>query len=151
MKLSKAAYLKQWKIENAQREKENIRRWKKGHQDQEVDSQRKWRASNPNYQLNWSIENRAKRNAMEARYRAKKLKAIPKWLTKDNIREIEEFYTLAQELAWLNEDCRPLDVDHIVPLQGKNVSGLHVPWNLQLLPHKENCYKKNKEFYGCNN
>lgn len=77
-----------------------------------------------------------------AKRRATKLQATPNWLTKEHFKQIEEFYILAKELQWLSEE--PLQVDHIVPLQGKNASGFHVPWNLQILPKSMNASKNNK-------
>jgi len=67
---------------------------------------------------------------------------MPKWLTKEHKEEIYQWYRDCAELQWLSEER--LVVDHIVPLNGKNVSGLHVPWNLQILTNSENSRKGNK-------
>ena len=89
--------------------------------------------------------NRNRLNALSAKRHASKLKRTPKWLTKAHFKEIQEFYILAKELQWLSNE--PLEVDHIIPLQGKNVSGLHVPWNLQILNESDNL-KKHSDFDG---
>lgn len=66
----------------------------------------------------------------------------PKWLTEDDFWLIKETY----ELAALRTKLFGFSwhVDHVIPLQGKTVTGLHVPTNLQVIPGKENISKKNK-------
>jgi len=76
--------------------------------------------------------------------RAAKLHATPPWITAEQLEEIKWFYITAKELQWLSDPTDPFEVDHIVPLQGENVCGLHVPWNLQILPMSLNCSKGNR-------
>lgn len=71
-----------------------------------------------------------------------KLKASPRWVTKEMRNEIKALYVQARQLEKLDGIKR--HVDHIIPLQGKTVCGLHVPWNLQILTASENCRKHNK-------
>jgi hypothetical protein len=81
-------------------------------------------------------------SAKDARRRAAKLRALPKWLTKAEHEQMKELYEIARMFKlYTGEDYH---VDHIVPLQGENVCGLHVPWNLQVIPAKENLSKSNK-------
>jgi len=87
------------------------------------------------YNRNWSIRNPGKKSNYTAEYRAAKLKATPLWLTKEQKEQIRQVY----------RDCpKGYEVDHIHPLQGKDFSGLHVPWNLQYLLMSENRSKSNK-------
>lgn len=83
-----------------------------------------------------------KLRAIKSRRKKKVRIATPKWLTKEQLLEIEAFYLKAIELE--KETGIPHQVDHIIPIQGKEVCGLHVPWNLQVLTQKENRSKSNK-------
>lgn len=88
------------------------------------------------HSLRWAKNNRARANQIHAKYKLSQKIATPKWLTKQHKKEIRDKYIEASRLG--------LTVDHIIPVQGKNVSGLHVPWNLQILTLEENRRKGNR-------
>ena len=68
--------------------------------------------------------------------------ATPKWLSAEQKMEIRLKYRLAIEMS-RHTGVRHA-VDHIVPLQGEEVCGLHVPWNLEVVTQEENLKKSNK-------
>lgn len=90
----------------------------------------------------WKRNNLDKVAAQASKRRSSRINAQPPWLNRQQIKEIQWFYATAKELSWLSEE--PLQVDHIVPLLGKAVCGLHVPWNLQILPKSANLKKGNR-------
>lgn len=90
----------------------------------------------------WRLNNRH-RDIANTRFRQlRKKQRTPKWLTDDDKWLMEQAYDLAVlrtklfGFQW--------DVDHIVPLNGKLVSGFHVPWNLQVIPGVHNSSKGNR-------
>ena len=87
----------------------------------------------------WAKTNAHKKNSYCAKRRAAILNATPSWV---NFKAIEELYKKAGALSKANGI--KYEVDHIVPLQGKTVSGLHVHWNLQVIPTAENRSKGNR-------
>ena len=90
--------------------------------------------------------NRHIKAEITARRKARKLNATPHWLTKEDLEIIKWIYQA--------RDCYSkakgvlYHVDHIVPLQGKDVCGLHVWWNMQLLPAEQNLSKGNKNDFN---
>jgi len=90
---------------------------------------------------NWQKNNPGKINAIIARRKAAKLQRTPKWLTDFDKLKIKCIYSIAAMLT--RENNEPWHVDHIIPLQGKTVSGLHVPSNLRPMREIENKTKSN--------
>jgi hypothetical protein len=74
--------------------------------------------------------------------RAIKINATPKWLTKEQRILIANIFKEARRLTI--ENGVVYHVDHVHALKGENFSGLHVPWNLQILKGAENLSKQNK-------
>jgi len=74
-------------------------------------------------------------------YSKRRRGAMPPWLNEDHKFMLEEIY----ELRDLRTQATGVvhHVDHIVPLRGTTVCGLHVPWNLQVIPATDNIRKGN--------
>lgn len=118
--------------ENAARAKKRVAEWNASNPDRKKVADRAWRSLN-----------RARVNAHIKAYKAGKINATPTWA---NLFFIEEAYDLAvlrkasTEIEW--------HVDHIVPLNGKTVCGLHVEHNIQVIPKRLNLQKGNRYWPG---
>lgn len=90
----------------------------------------------------YSQANLEKKRAWTAKRRAAKLQRTPPWIDREDLKLINSIYAEARLLEEITGEKH--HVDHIVPLQGELVSGLHVPWNLQILTAEQNISKGNK-------
>lgn len=88
------------------------------------------------------LKNKSKATAKSAKYRASRLNRTPNWLTEQDLKLIDAKYAIAK---WLSAIVGiEYEVDHIVPLQGKYVSGLHAPNNLAIIHRVKNREKGNR-------
>lgn len=87
----------------------------------------------------WSKDNLDKRAFSGAKRRAAKLNATPKWLTTEDWNDINRFYKVSSFLT--KKTGIKYVVDHIHPLQGNDICGLHIPCNLQVITDTENTSK----------
>jgi hypothetical protein len=122
---------REWRVRNPEKSKESVKI-----------ATREWTKRNPEYHHNHYLANKAVYVANRARRRALQDSATPIWLTAINKAQIQEMYDIAK--ARKMQTSVDYHVDHIIPINGENVSGLHVPWNLQVITAKENLQKGNK-------
>jgi len=94
------------------------------------------------YAKQYRKNNKPKLNNYKAMRRAGLKTATPKWLSESQRLQTLNIYKECHELNYLGVDI--FEVDHIVPLKGKTVCGLHVPWNLRIIPRSQNRRKINK-------
>lgn len=86
------------------------------------------------YWLNYTINSRFTASIT----RAKKQNKFPAWADKKEIKKIYEQAVLMEKETGIK-----YDVDHIIPLNGENVTGFHVHNNLQIVTKRKNCEKGN--------
>lgn len=109
--------------------------------EERIKAAKEWRKVNPERvktnRDRWFDERPGYMNERGMRRYASKKSATPPWADIEKIREV---YALAKEMRQSGLD---VNVDHIVPLRGKGVSGLHVHWNLRIILAKHNRAKSN--------
>lgn len=87
-------------------------------------------------------KNPARVKANKIKYETKREHATPRWLTEEDMAVMNAMYESARELTRTTGVKH--QVDHILPINGEFVSGLHVPLNLQILTQAENVSKSNR-------
>lgn len=149
-----------WRSDNPGRQREHERRWRKLNAEHERKRLREFHQKNPEKQGKYTRSFYAKNSSSVlarkrayyranpdkarvyvVRRRAAKLHRTPSWLTDFHLDEISQIYKLA---AKMRKEGIDVHVDHIVPLVGESVCGLHVPWNLAIITALENQQKSNK-------
>lgn len=135
-------YKKEYRAKTIEQRKEYMKKWHEKNAEQQVEYRKQYRQDNPNYFKQYNIVNKHKVNAKTRKRQASQLQRTPKWLTANDLWMMEEAY----EIAILRTKLFGFswEVDHVIPLQGKLVSGLHTPYNLQVIPRTENRSKNNR-------
>lgn len=116
--------------------KKGLQLWRQNNPEKIKNLTSKWQKNNKEARRKilkkWQRNNLKARCANEGKRRATKLNATPVWA---DLEKIKIFYI----------NCpKGYHVDHIIPLRGKNVCGLHVLENLQYLKAIDNIKKSNK-------
>jgi hypothetical protein len=136
-------YVRPWQSKNSEHYKLVVSHYSKTHPEQGRAKVHKHYLANKGkvlaYNKAWRKANLGIMNAHHASRRAAKRHAKPFWVNSD---ELKAVYLRCKEMTKSTGILH--HVDHIVPLKNSLVCGLHVPWNLQIIPAILNHQKYNK-------
>ena len=136
---------KAWMRSNKDKRQDYVSEYNVNNKDKRRAAKHVWDTKNRQHRQNYRLSRKAYYAERASARRSASLNAMPVWLTDEQKQQIQDTYWLAKDLRSVTGE--PYHVDHIVPLQGKRVCGLHVPWNLQVIPADIN-YSKNNHFTG---
>jgi hypothetical protein len=135
---------KEWYERNKQLTKDRARARDLANPEQAAARKAKWREENREQHnatnRNWNANNKPVKAALQAKRKSAILQRTPSWDPHAHL--IVAKYQLAAMLA--KASGIEHHVDHIIPLQGRKVSGLHVFSNLRVIPGTDNVKKSNK-------
>jgi len=138
--------LKSRKFLTDEEKKQYHRNWVEKNRDRIKKRHAEWRDKNRK-KINqrfkkWRNENKEHFAAYQNAYNAIRRKGCKQNISKPFLSKIKSIYVKRDKI--IKSTGIAHHVDHIVPLRGKNICGLHVPWNLQIITAEENQRKSNK-------
>ena len=144
-KEKRLASTKEWAQQNVEKMREYSKAYKQRNKEKIAERSKLYVQQNPEKRQAttkaYRVSHKAEGAETVRRRQAKLLQRTPKWLSVDDIWMMQQAYELAAVRAKLFGFS--WHVDHVIPLQGKFVSGLHTPYNLQVIPGVENVRKSN--------
>lgn len=141
-KVKELAYKKEYRKRTVEQRSQYMKDWHAKNAEQQIVYRVQYCIENEKYFKEYRQTNKTKILATTRKRQAAKLQRTPKWLTEIDFDRMENEYQLAALLTKVTGS--PWEVDHIIPLQGKTVSGFHVPNNLRAIPAKQNRSKANR-------
>lgn len=156
------AYAIKYREANRDKLRALTKRWDAANRERRKAAKQRRKENNPTYASEWRKKNKGKcvqytikyhkknpeKHRIHATANANKRRTIKDSLPWVSTKELTAFYVVAARVS----KCTGIKfhVDHIMPLCGNGFCGLHVPWNLQVIPAKINLRKGNKTVFIIN-